>query len=390
MVRRQRVAAPLLAAAAVVSMVVLVTLLTAIGWPARTYRHFDFIGLWLGGRALLEGIDLYDPAAWLALYLREGSEGYALLPGGGYGYPLTTAVLAIPFALFPLSLAAPLWLVAQMTLSGAALWALMKALVPHTIRRDAPLLFALMFAAQPLWVTAYSGNVGGFLLAIVAACLALLLNGRTFAAGAVLGLLVMKPHLFLWAIPILLLASPQRRAIAGGALLSGSTLVGASFLLRPDWPSGWMATAFRLQGLNVSRANAWGLAPDDARWLGWIPVLLVLAAFAAWWWRGRPTLAELWSGALAFSLFASPYTWSYDQSVLVTAVAVVVGAVADRRPAQRMPVLVAIAAAWVALPWVLYVRAFRSGDEPAGAFVPLAMLAILVVAHRLRSAVPTG
>lgn len=373
-------------AVVVLALIGAIALLAAIGWPARTYRDFDFIGMWLAGRGLLEGLDFYDPAVWLGLHLREGSEGYALIPGTGFGYAMPAAILAAPFALLPLEIAAPLWFASQVALAASGLLALSRVLFRGSLRRDHVLLLGLIASSQPLWVSLFTGQVGGFILAIVAHATALLVKGRGLAAGVALGfLLLLKPHLFVWAIPILLVASPARRALVAGMLASGGSLVAISFAIHPDWPFAWLASAGRTQAMNVSRANAWGIAPEDARWLGWLLVALVVAAFVVWW-RAHPPVPWVWGAALCVSLFGTLYSWSYDHGILAVPAALIIAAIASRGPAVRVPILVALTASWIVLPWILYVHAHRTGEEPAAGLIPVAVLALLFVAYRLRAA----
>src|ERR671924_1506896 len=95
---------------AVAAWAAAVAILAVLGWPASRYVDNDFAGFWLGSRALLEGLDPYDAGTWAALHERIGSRGFEVVPAGsGYGYPLTTALVFAPFALFPIWLAAPLW-----------------------------------------------------------------------------------------------------------------------------------------------------------------------------------------------------------------------------------------------------------------------------------------
>jgi hypothetical protein len=358
--------------------------LAVLGWPASTYRDFDFIGFWAGGRAVVEGLDPYDPAVWSALFAREGSKGWSLVAGSGLVYPFTTAVLVLPFAALPLGLAAPAWLVVQVVAALSAVTAFGRRVLPSTWRPDAPLLLGFVATSQAAVITFTFGNAGGFVVASVAGALLALLAGRPFLAGAALGLLALKPHLVLWAVPLLLVYSTRRwRILAGGTAVGGALLI-VSLLIRPDWPLAWTASAGRLNAMNVARANAWGMAPPDARWLGWIPMAIALAAFVVWWRRRRPDLPAFWGGALALSLFGAPHVWSYDGLVLaVPATAALAGAArAGRR--ERLALIAALGAAIVLVPWALYLRAWRTGDEPWSGVVPLAMLGVLMWATRRR------
>ncbi len=369
-------------AVALGACVVATIALAAIGWPYEYYyRHSDFMSFYLGSRSIIEGIDPYDADAWRAMHVAVGTSGHSLIPNRtGYGYPLTTAVLALPFALLPPAVAAASWFVAQIALAGAGLAALARRLFPATMGRDMPVLVAMAAASQPAATLAFAGNVGGFLLAIAAFTAAFLADRRYAAAGAVAGLALLKPHPFLLAAPLVFLLLPDRARwrFLGGAAVVSASVVAISLALRPEWILGWLNSAIRLQAINQDRANAWGPTPHDARWLGWILLALFAVVFLVWLrWR-RPTGPALIAGVLPLSLFAAPYVWSYDHSVLFVTAAVCVAAIAplaDRVRAGRMAI---VAAVFVLLPWLLYVLSFRlEGEEPMTALVPVVALAAL-------------
>lgn len=373
------------AAGAIVAWLAAVVALTSIGWPADRYRHNDFAGFWAGARVLIEGGDPYDLPTWLAIHERIGSEGRALVPRGtAFGYPLTTAVVFAPLGLLPVALAAPVWLVTQVAAALAAVVALGRHLLRPETSRDLPLVVAFGASSQPAWVLVEGGNLGGLLLAIVAGALALLLRGHAVLGGAVLGLLVVKPHPFLLFVPLLLLALPRRaavRALAAAAAVGGGILV-LSLLLRPDWIAEWLVPVGRIQAAPVGRATAYGLAPPDARWLGLLLVAALLAVMWVWWRSTRPAMPVVAGAALAVSLVAAPYGWSYDQLVLAVAVAVAVALAGPLPPASRVRALALVALVSVALPWILYVRAFTSGHEAWSVLSPIATFATLLLIHR--------
>lgn len=388
--RRLRDLVPATLVASAVLLGALLTVgLAALGWPADRYRHNDFAGFYLGARAVLEGRDPYDLPTWLALHERIGSTGLEIVPrGSAFGYPLVTAVVAAPIALLPVPLAAPAWLVLQFTLAIGALVLFGRQVLGPTVRRDLPLVVALLAGSQPAWVLAEGGNIGGFLLAIVAGGLALLLAGRPVAAGLVLGLIVVKPHLFLLFVPLLLLFVPWRVAarLALGGASSGGGLVALSLLLRPSWPAEWLVPVGRIGAAPVGRANAYGLVPADARWLGLFIVAVLLVVLAVWVRRRRVSLAGRAVAGLAISLVAAPYGWSYDELVLATAAAVAVGYAATIAAGPRIRALILLILVGVLLPWVLYVLAFSSGEEAWRAIAPIALFGTLVV---LSSAAPS-
>jgi glycosyl transferase family 87 len=366
-------------------------LLYLLGFPASDYRHNDFAGFWVGSRLLLEGVDPYDPAVFLAAHEQIGSLHRAINPPGiGYGYPLTTAVVFAPFALLPVEVAAPLWLVVQTAAAGLALVSLLRTLSPF-LRRDLPVLVALAASSQPAWLLAVGGNLGGYLTAIAAGATVLLLRDRPFAAGALAGLLVVKPHPLLIALPLILLALPRRAAVrfAGGAALVGGTVVVASLIVLPGWVSEFFVSMTRIAGAPVPRATLFGLLGPDRASLAALIVALVLTAFALWVARARPPLAVAIAAAIPLSLFLIPYAWSYDHLALFVTVAVAMSLVARSQPRRRFGVLLVLAAVVVILPWLTYASAFQRGNESLSAVVPLATLGVLALAIRYGAA-PSG
>ena len=356
----------------------------AAGWPADLYRDFDFIPMWLAGRGVLNGTDFYDPVVWRDLFVREGSQGYAYLPGSGFGYAMPAAVLMAPFGALPFSLAAALWASTMVALTVSGTYALGRLVFRQDPRRDLFVLLGLSLGSAPFWLSLVTGQISGLMLGLVAHATALLAS-RPAMAGAILGLAgVLKPQIFVWAIPILLIASPGRAAILRGLVLFCGPLVAISFLLRPEWLGAWLSSALLLQTLEVSRANAWGLAPPNAQWLGWAPLALVTVAFFLWW-RERPSPVWLWAGALSVSLFGAPYSYAHNFGPLVVPAALVAASVAEAPTGTRAWMLGVLALVWVVVPWVLQIETHRSGAEPAAALVPVAMLALLIVAHRMRS-----
>ena len=376
------------AAAVILTAIVAATLLYVLGWPASQYVHVDFAGFWVGSRMLLDGADPYDFAAFLEMHQRIGSRGLAINPPGtAYGYPLTTAVVFAPFALLPVSAAAPLWLVTQASLALAALVALARRLFGADVRRHLPILLALALACQPAWLLAAGGNLGGYLVAIAATSAVLLLAGHPSAAGAVAGLLVIKPHPLLIALLLILLVLPRRDAArfagSGAAVAGGIVLI--ALALRPGWIGEFLVPFSRIGGAAVPRSTLFGLVGSALGPATWIIVAIIAAAFL--WWARTARLPFVFGAATPISLFCIPYGWSYDHLLLLLPVTVILGTVARDSDRFRLAISGLLALIFVLLPWTLYVIAFRRGDESWSAFVPVAILATLalVIWHDARA-----
>jgi hypothetical protein len=361
--------------------------LYVMGWPVSLYRDNDFASFWVMGRMLLDGKDQYDFSAYLAAHRAIESKALTIVVAGTPTfYPLTTALLCAPFALFPLALAAPMWLVTQAVLAVSALVALGQRLFPRALPRNL-LVLGIGVACQPAWLLAAGGNMGGFLVAIVASSTALLLSGRAVAAGAVAGLLVVKPHLLVFALVALLFTLPRATAVRffGAAAAVGGALTLVTLILNPRWIGELLAEIGPIATYASRQATVFGLLGPDLAAVEWGIVAASLVAFVVWARRARPTLAVLVAAAIPLSLFCARYGWSYDQLLLLVTAAVVVGLVAESRETVRAGVLFALALVLVPLPWLLFVLAFRRGDESLTAVVPLAVLGVLALALRVRS-----
>jgi len=296
------------------------------GWPAPKYVHGDFIQYWLASRALLEGWDPYDPVVWRAMQVAVvGSDGL-IVPGAGFSYPLTTAVAALPFALVGAAQSAPLWFVAQTGSAIAGLTTLQRRIGGPSTGRRLGLLLGLGAVMQPVFLFAGEGNIARFLPGILSFGLALLGSGRPFAAGSVLGLLVLKPQLFIvFALVILFVAPSARGRLVGGSAATVATLLAVSLALRPSWIQPWVVQSSHVLG-QYGRFNLWGSL--DYGWAAWIVASVAVVALLVWWRVRRPPLLTAAATALALSLFLAPYAAEYDQAVLLVCLAAYLAAIA--------------------------------------------------------------
>lgn len=341
----------------------------------------DFSGFWLGSRFVLEGRDPYDAVPWIESLRAIAPRLAASVPtGAGYGYPLWTALLTIPFAVWEYDLASRLWLAAQTFLALAGLAVLVATLRPDA-RWEFPALM-LMFAMSAPWAAlADIGNVGGFLLAIVSGAMALLLRGHPFAAGALLGLLLLKPHLFLLFVPLLVLRyHASARPIVAGGIATAGVLVLASLLVEPTWIGQWSLTLSRVSAGLGPRATAWGLVAAGPSAALIVPAV---GALVLWALRAAHEPRSFMAAALAASIFAAPYAGNYDQILLFASAAVAVTLLAAARPMRRLLGSTIIVTILVPLPWILGFALERGASESLAALAPLLLLLAVVASDRL-------
>ncbi len=368
--------------------------LAIAGWPGQLYRDSDYIQYYAGSRALLEGASPYDHVWWTEFHRRIGSEALLAPPHTGdpandwtTPYPLWTFVALLPFALFPLNIAEPLFATAQVGMLVGATLAL-GAVVLARPRRDLPMAVALVLASQPLAVLVAGGNVTGFAAAAFTFALAALASGRPRVAGLLLAACLVKPHLFVLGSIAMLVAVPpkQRLRIVAGALLGALLLVTPTFVLQPGWVGDWLREAGRLQSSSASNATGWTIArvlTPDFQLPSAVIVAACVAALVAWWWRVRPDLPRLVAGAMPVSVLVAPHGWSYDYIALLPTL--VVGLALASGARMRAFALGGVALFAVLAPWVLYIVAFRRNGEDLTALLLMAVEIAIIMSFRRRS-----
>ncbi|MER3404908.1 MAG: hypothetical protein C4346_09125 [Chloroflexota bacterium] len=171
----------------------------------------------LGGRLFLHGdlhrlYDLdYQRQFWLAWFPAADFNPYV-------SPPFMTVVYA-PLAALPYGLALAIWTVisvSSLVLSFHLLW----PLLPNLHRFGRRTLLAHLFVAPPVLYVLFGGQDSAVSLLLLAGGLRLLLGGQSLVAGALLGLGVYKPQLFV-IVPVLLLAQRRWRALAGWIITAG-------------------------------------------------------------------------------------------------------------------------------------------------------------------------
>ena len=277
-------------------------------------QHQDFLSFYLGGlTARKAGFShLYDVDLIAQLQLGLLGAHRNVVP---FTRPPVYALLIAPLTLLPLAPAFWVWVSAQV---GALLacWRWLALRFGY----DALIFAALYF---PTSVGIYNGQDPIWMLAIFLGSYALLERERELAAGAALGLGLIKFHL-LFLIPAAMILDRRWRMLAGfcatGAALAGASIllggpgiVGAYYTLllgRHDLPT--MAPPDELM-IGV-RSLAWNLGVHSPLVTGPLIVLpVLLAGIAAW----RAPLWRWFSAASIGTLLVAPHVYRYDAGILL-------------------------------------------------------------------------
>jgi alpha-1,2-mannosyltransferase len=279
-------------------------------------RKHDFLNLYTGASLALEGnfTHLHSPQVQLNRERQFVPELPALVP---FVRPPFYALLLAPLALLPFGMAFWVWLAVQTTLLfGCWAWALSRW------GPDA-LTFGAFYLPTALGIA--TGQDCVVMLAILITSYTLSEKGDNFPSGAVLGLGLIKFHLFLlWPVALLI----QRR----WRMMLGACAAVAAECLVSLWLSGTHGIAEYVQLLrnkDIERLNPspelmidlQGLAINlhiDALLFRALLVGVVILLVAAACWR-----APLWrwmAAASTGSLLVAPHVYGYDAGLLLLSI----------------------------------------------------------------------
>jgi len=307
----------------------------------------DFLSFYTASKMALAG---HAADAWNAQAHFRAER--SLSPQVGYlafYYPPAYLMLCWPLALLPYGYALLLWLVAPAAAAAGLMHRLLKTCAPQIRIGLVPLL-----AFPALLVNAGCGQNGALILAVLAGA-AVLLDRRPLLAGAVLGLMVVKPQ-FAFVLPLALALGGRWKAFFAAGL-SAAILSGLAWLLvgpagyaaffasnaeARDTLTGGLTDPGAMQSL-FAGLRAWG-AP---LWLAAAGQgLLSAAAATACGYvalRYKPDGFALMALIVATTVVATPFLLSYD--LLITALPIgwlVAAAVRDgARPWERTITLAA-------------------------------------------------
>jgi hypothetical protein len=326
----------------------------------------DFVSFWAAGRMASEGAPAaaYDIQLHRLLELSVGKLG-GLQP---FPYPPPFLLFVVPFGMIPFAAGFAAWVAATATLYFIA------------FRRIAP--WPYTFAHPANFSNALVGQNGMLTSAIFAGGFTLV-DRRPWLAGALFGLLLVKPQLAV-LVPVALLAGRYWRAIVAAAVTAVALLLIAWLAFGAETYRAFLANASHQATLVTGRipwpkiASAFGAL----RTMG-VPVVPALiahgtiaigAAVITWlaWRRNWPTRIPIVAAA---SLLVSPYLLGHDSVLMMVPIGWLI--VHQRRPAI------------VVLLWAISILAVAAvGPNPTPVAAILAIFVMWQEARRLQSQLP--
>ncbi len=339
--------------------------------PAR-YNNRDFMSLFAGGKAILRGLDPYDPAVWNPLRAELGS---TWMPDDRTPFPLWTLLLVLPFAALDLGWAAASWLAFSLCVLGGGVFLLINAYYHKPLPVPEFALVALFtFTYRAVLVSMNNGQITFLLFFILALFLWLIKRERPFLAGIALSFVIIKPNAFVLFVPAfgLWLLWRRRWRIVAGAATSGIAMFVISWLVIPGWLFEWLNVTGKTEVTAIT-PTVWGLAyeiwPEWWGILGLGFVVLVTAVIGLIIFRNK-TLAEteVLSLALIGSLLITPYAWVYEHLVLLVPCTILFLTIKPRKLAAFIWLLLVFL-----LPWGTFWLAESRASDTFTVVVPLSV-----------------
>jgi hypothetical protein len=281
--------------------------LTSWGKPLGS----DFIAFWGASHTALHGAaaDAYDVAK---LALAQQVAIPASTTNYAWFYPPTFYLLILPLALLPYTASFALF-------TGVTLGAFLALLRPQ-VRQPGTLPLALAFPG--VFVNLMQGQ-NGFLTSALAAGALALLQRRPLAAGVVIGLLAIKPHLAV-LFPVALLAAGYFRAALAAAASTCIFAAASVAVVSPEAAHAFVHSLAFARAALEQGALPWHKMPTMfalMRLLGFgiraayavhaMLAICVVVAVAATWYRRVPWRLKA-AALMTGTLLISPYLFDYD------------------------------------------------------------------------------
>jgi hypothetical protein len=341
----------------------------------------DFMSVWGGARALILGLDPYDPQVWPDFRAQFGSFWF---PDPTCPFPAWTLIFFIPLALFPIQVAGAIW----MTISEVGVIVSIPIMLKAAgAERDGVVRIGMVLgaiASRSFLAGLFNGQMVSILVPVVAGAMLLYSRGRSFWFGVLLALLVTKPNLFpLFYVALALLMLLRRDwAAIGGLAAGGVALLGVSWIISPGWLFRWLRVGADKTIRFFSTPTLWGMSFDVIGGELWIPVaiaasalvgLATLVVVARWRDHWLPALGL----ALSASLLTTPYLRAYDH-VLLLLPAMTAAVIGWRDRWWRLGTWLVVA--WV-IPWAMLGFAYAYGSGQWSALAAVAVIVYLAIGY---------
>jgi hypothetical protein len=337
----------------------------------------DFSGVWSGARAVVLGVNPWDPTKYYGFAVDVGTKTPDALV---YDYMPWVAFAVAPLAMVTLEAAGWIWMTLSMSCAALALRGLLRAFVPARPLTHAAFGLAL-FVAQPAFHAIVLGQWSLLLMSAVAATVLALRAARPFLAAVPSLLFLAKPQLVVFTafgLAYGALREPVfRRYVVFALLLAGAVVAVAWLAAPPDWFPAW------LDDIPPRRTIRSAVLPSVLNQLigsnGRLVAYALIGVGALLAARFRPGSDASLAAWLSLSNAGAIYSWSYDQVLLFVPAVITTGILARRSERAGRRFAFAATGTVLFVSPVFYGIAVLRHDETFSALVPIGFFVAIVV-----------
>jgi glycosyl transferase family 87 len=286
----------------------------------------DFVSFWASSRLLIEGANPFSPVEVLKMQRAVGlNEANPLL----IWHPPWTLSFLLPFGAMPFQISQFCWLLINVffiLFSAQTLWS-----IYCKTPTNAYWSWIAAFTLIPTWMVLLIGQMSPLVLLGIVGFMHFEKNRQHYLAGISTVIISVKPHLFylFWVGLILWFWKERRWRVACGAVAAGAIVAIIPLIIDPKvyqqfidmYLSPGQATPFNLPAPSIGSLLT-RYVPHGNLPIQFLPPLLGSLWFL-WHWHKHK---EHWNWSeqiplmILVSLTLSPYSWTYDQVILLPAV----------------------------------------------------------------------
>jgi hypothetical protein len=290
------------------------------------YPNSDFFSYWLAGHLTTLGQNPYLAEIWVGGHRQFGA---TWIPETTFLYPLPLALFFAPLGYLSLYKAFVVWVLLSQYMIVASIALLLKLYPTLQIKRFILPLLSGLILFRPTILTLKNGQVSGLLLLVMAAVAYLWEQEKWWQGAVLVSFFALKPNL---GIPIIVLLSSYlllKKHIVPLAVegACGLVLLFIGLAQNPNWIiEYWGAGNSKLSQTFGYSPTVWGMTAFFCNYklnctvgYGIGAGLLLLIGFIYALTRKQLDLSPALAISLAIlaTLLVTPYTWPYDQLLLV-------------------------------------------------------------------------
>jgi hypothetical protein len=349
------------------------------------YHNSDFFKFWLAGHLATLGQNPYVTDIWIGGHHQFGA---TWIPEATFLYPLPLSLFFAPLGLLSLYQAFVVWVLLTQYMIYSSVLLLLRLYPAPLIKHFILPVLAGVILFRPTIITLINGQLSGFLLLVLVCIIYLWEKGKWWQGTVFLPILALKPNL---GVPIIVLLSFylifQRKItslIAGG--ISGLALLITGLAQN----SNWIPEFLRVGNIKLSQTfgfspTIWGISTRLCNYklycsigFGSVLGLIFLIVYIYLLARKQKVLSPALAVGLAITvmLLLTPYTWPYDQLLLIAPIITVTMSIA-KAGYRFMPIALIFLVIDVVAIVILGISA-RIQMEIWSVMIPLSVFGLLV------------